>query len=142
MHAARRVGGGPCGTERTPRIWGVSFIAFMSDNHVGPDFAVEVFVLAPREAGDESDPPSQADPATSGDEVDSGADVHVCTSATGDRLVAMIRWRLLLTYVRPPRRCPARFSAWWWDVISVAVSSPCVCGVHVADLVRRPAQPG
>jgi uncharacterized protein YbcI len=27
-------------------------VAFMSDNHIDPDFAVEVFVLAPEDAGD------------------------------------------------------------------------------------------
>lgn len=41
---------------------GRKVIAFMSDNHVNPDMAVEVFVLAPRHAGPrdgDSEPPPQ-----------------------------------------------------------------------------------
>jgi uncharacterized protein YbcI len=33
------------------QILGRKVIAFMSDNHIDPDIAVEVFVLAPAEAG-------------------------------------------------------------------------------------------
>src|SRR3954454_7490347 len=38
-------------------------IAFMSDNHIDPDFAVEVFVLAPEEAADDLDAPGDDDQA-------------------------------------------------------------------------------
>jgi uncharacterized protein YbcI len=34
------------------RVMERKVIAFMSDNHVDPDFAAEVFVLAPEDAGD------------------------------------------------------------------------------------------
>jgi len=43
-------------------------IAFMSDNHIDPDYAVEVFVLAPGAAGDELDSAAQAESAPSGEE--------------------------------------------------------------------------
>jgi len=36
-------------------ILGRKVIAFMSDNHIDPDVAVEVFLLAPRDAGPQGD---------------------------------------------------------------------------------------
>jgi uncharacterized protein YbcI len=36
-------------------ILGRKVIAFMSDNHIDPDFAAEVFVLAPADAGPQAD---------------------------------------------------------------------------------------
>jgi uncharacterized protein YbcI len=47
-------------------------IAFMSANHIDPDYAVEVFVLAPGAAGDDPDPPAQGESATSGNEYQAG----------------------------------------------------------------------
>ena len=40
------------------RIMGRKVVAFMSDNHVDPDFAVEAFVLAPEAAGAENGRPA------------------------------------------------------------------------------------
>jgi uncharacterized protein YbcI len=36
-------------------ILGRKVVAFMSDNHIDPDFAVEIFVLAPADAGPQAD---------------------------------------------------------------------------------------
>ena len=48
-------------------------IAFMSDNHIDPDYAVEVFVLAPEEADDEPESPAKGESATFGDDYQAGA---------------------------------------------------------------------
>ena len=48
-------------------------IAFMSDNHIDPDLAVEVFVLAPDPAAEDLDPPAAGEPVKSDDDDQAGA---------------------------------------------------------------------
>ncbi len=48
-------------------------IAFMSDNHINPDYAVEVFVLAPGEPDDDPDPPAETESTTPRDDYQPGA---------------------------------------------------------------------